>query len=178
MIVPLLLVAAAGVVMAHALRRGGGAASIPGLGALLGGNMTERQELIEKLRSLKGTPYVWGGTTPSGIDCSGLLMYCYNQIGISIPRQVTEQAETAPHKKDAQQYENIEALQNAMNPGDALGVGFDETRPHPVYGTRYKHVLIWTGEGWLHASSSRGVVEDANLSNGHFTARRKIYAYL
>lgn len=38
-----------------------------------------------------GVPYAWGGTTPSGFDCSGLAQYCYAQINVSIPRTSQEQ---------------------------------------------------------------------------------------
>ncbi len=44
--------------------------------------------LIQSAKSHIGTPYVWGGTAPSGFDCSGFLKYVYEDHGISIPRTV------------------------------------------------------------------------------------------
>lgn len=48
-------------------------------------------QIVEYAKQFLGTPYVWGGTTPSGFDCSGFTQYVYNHFGISIPRVSEDQ---------------------------------------------------------------------------------------
>jgi peptidoglycan DL-endopeptidase CwlO len=43
-------------------------------------------DVVASAESFEGVPYVWGGTSPSGFDCSGLVQYVYGQFGISLPR--------------------------------------------------------------------------------------------
>lgn len=81
-----------------------------------------------------GVPYVHGGSTPSGFDCSGLTSYVYRQLGISIPRTAaTQQA----------------AVQRVSNPqpGDLVFFG------SPAY-----HVGIYAGNGMMIAAPYPGQV--------------------
>ena len=82
-----------------------------------------------------GVPYVWGGSSPSGFDCSGFVAYVYAQMGVSLP-----------HYTGAQWAVGEPVSTSDLQPGDLVffdGLG---------------HVGIYVGnDRFVHASSSRGV---------------------
>ncbi|MEP6631350.1 MAG: C40 family peptidase [Lapillicoccus sp.] len=99
---------------------------------------------------LTGIPYVWGGTTTGGFDCSGYTGYVYARAGISIPR--TAEAQRAASTK----------VSNPV-PGDLIFFGF------PAY-----HVGIYAGGGKLYEASRPGTstglhtIWSTNVSYGRF----------
>ncbi len=49
------------------------------------GDSSKASTIVNTAYSMLGVPYVWGGSSPSGFDCSGLVMYCHAKAGISLP---------------------------------------------------------------------------------------------
>jgi cell wall-associated NlpC family hydrolase len=89
-----------------------------------------------------GTPYVWGGASPSGFDCSGFVMYVYSQVGISLP-----------HSSYAQYGYGSPVSMSQLQAGDLVffdGLG---------------HVGIYVGGGtFIHAPHTGDVVKYSSLS--------------
>ena len=54
-------------------------------------NSPGHPEIVAIAQRYLGVPYVWGGASPGGFDCSGLVMYCYAQIGIGLSHGATDQ---------------------------------------------------------------------------------------
>ena len=49
------------------------------------------EKAVDTALSMVGTPYVWGGTSPQGFDCSGLTQYAYREAGVELPRLAEQQ---------------------------------------------------------------------------------------
>ncbi len=97
--------------------------------------------LVQRAYSLIGSPYVSGGNTPSGFDCSGFVQYLYRQVGIFVSRG----SSTQMHDGVAVSYENAQ-------PGDILIWGYSPSIP--------THSAIYVGNGqMIHATNPvQGVI--------------------
>lgn len=100
-----------------------------------------RQQVVNYAKKYLGVKYVWGGTSPNGFDCSGLVQYVYRQFGIKLNRVAADQARQGTKVTRAQ-----------LKAGDLV---FFNTSS----GSSIDHVGIYIGNNqFLHAASGRGKV--------------------
>ncbi|AFM00517.1 MULTISPECIES: NlpC/P60 family protein [Desulfitobacterium] len=99
------------------------------------------QKILSTAKGYTGVPYLWGGTTPSGFDCSGFTQYVFKKNGITLPRT------------SSQQYQTGTAVSfNSLIPGDLVFFNFNS-------GSVVSHVGIYLGDGqFISATSGKGVI--------------------
>jgi cell wall-associated NlpC family hydrolase len=121
-----------------------------------GSNYINRTIISESMQYL-GVPYVFGGTSPSGFDCSGYVQYVFANAGISLPRTADVQYDYGSPTGE-------------LMPGDLV---FFST-----YAPGVSHVGIYLGDRqFIHASSSRGVSVaslDSSYWGGCYVGARRV----
>lgn len=130
-------------------------------GTISGGNITG-QTVVNTAKKYLGVPYVWGGTTPSGFDCSGFVYYVYNSLGYPLSRMIVGMNQTGTY-----------VPRDELQPGDIII--FANT-----YTTGLSHVGIYVGDGkFIHSPNSRSVVRIDDLNSAyysqHYYSARRIY---
>lgn len=113
------------------------------------------QQIVQKALSFVGAPYVWGGDTPSGFDCSGFTHYVYSLFGIALASTAAAQAQQGQYVSKA-----------GLEPGDLV---FFDTMGG------ISHVGIYIGDGKFVDAASTDVEVDS-LNDPYYWASRYVTA--
>lgn len=109
------------------------------------------QAILDKAKQYLGVRYVYGGASPSGFDCSGLVYYVLKTLGYTPYRMINDMYAQGSYVSKAN-----------LQPGDI--VFFANT-----YGSGLSHVGIYAGNGqFIHAPNSRSVVSYSDLTTGYW----------
>jgi len=107
------------------------------------GIIVEPGSPVETALAYHGIPYLWGGATPSGFDCSGLILYVYRQHGVELP-----------HYSGSQFLMGEKVMPAELQPGDVV-----------FFGSPIHHVGMYIGGGYfLHAPRTGDFVKVSALA--------------
>ena len=110
--------------------------------------------LLQAALAQTGVPYLWGGATPKGFDCSGLILNIARRFGLRLPHSAADQASYGRA-----------VVRDSLRPGDL--VFFADT-----YKPGVSHVGVYKGnDKFVHASSGRGKVTVSSLKQPYFASR-------
>lgn len=119
-------------------------------GGNAGFDSVKGERIVQTARTVTGTPYCWGGTSPSqGFDCSGYVFWVYKQHGYNLPRTAAEQAKAG-----------TSVSKSNLRAGDIVVFT-------PSWG---KHTGIYTGrKTFLHSPKSGSRVKEESLETPYWS---------
>src|SRR5690606_17979777 len=117
----------------------------------LNSNKLHAENVLQVAKSMIGVPYLWGGTSIKGVDCSGLTKTAYFMSGLVIPRDASQQVNSGKEIDilTNNEVDKAKVLAN-LKPADLL---FFAERKGQIENPRVTHVAIYMGNGeFIHAS--------------------------
>jgi len=114
------------------------------------------EDIVAKAEEYLGVPYLWGGFTPMGFDCSGLVQYVYKQLGISLERTTYYQV-----------HQGVTVDRNDLKPGDLIFFTTNDDDPNDI-----SHVGIYKGNDlFIQAPKPGDYVRVSNLNSAYYSNR-------
>ena len=114
------------------------------------------EDVVAKAEEYLGVPYLWGGFTPVGFDCSGLIQYVYKQLGITLERTTYYQV-----------HQGIIVDRNDLKPGDLIFFTTNDNDPNDI-----SHVGIYKGNDlFIQAPQPGDYVRVSNLNSAYYSNR-------
>ena len=126
-----------------------------------GGGAPTREEVVGRAMGYLGIPYLWGGTSPKGFDCSGLVKRVFGMEGIELPRDTDRQALAGE-----------EASVDGAEPGDLLFFGEGGTVSHVAIGLGEDRFIHAYGEVRINGLRRDDPLYEPKLSQSVRFARR------
>ncbi|MBR4890016.1 MAG: C40 family peptidase [Clostridia bacterium] len=115
------------------------------------GEYSAGQRIVKIAEQFLGLPYVYGGSTPAGFDCSGFTSYVFNQMGYTLNRISADQLNNG-----------IPVSKSELEPGDLLLFKKQGS-------SRIHHVGIYVGDGMMiHSPQTGDVVKYTSVVNGYY----------
>jgi cell wall-associated NlpC family hydrolase len=114
--------------------------------------------LVQSAKQLLGVPYLWGGTSFKGVDCSGFTKTVYFMNGLVLPRDASQQVNIGEEIDTKNGWSNL-------RPGDLLffGIPAKDTRPERVV-----HVGMWIGNEEFIQAASMVKISSFNTSAANY----------